>query len=114
MASLNAVSVPIAGGLADIAGATAAAAAGGDTAPVGPNLALFVANGAAAPVTVTVTTPGTVKGLAISDVTLTVAAGKSGLLPLANIFRGANGRAAITYSSAASVTVAVLRLEDWT
>lgn len=114
MASLTATSVPIAGGLADVAGAATAAAAGGDTAPVGPNLALYVNNGDASSHTVTIATPGTQKGLAITDATVTVAAGEHALIPLANVFRGSTGRAAISYDGVTSVKVAVLEFEDWT
>lgn len=114
MASLTIHNVPIAGGLVDVAGAAGAAAAGGDTAPIGPNLVLYVNNGAGSSVTVTLTTPGTQKGVAIADVTMTVAASKHALIPLGAIFRDTTGRASISYSSATSVTVAVLQFEDWT
>lgn len=110
MASLNAIDVPVDGGLADVAAAAVAAASGGDTAPVGPNLMLYVNNGSASSVTVTITTPGEVKGLAVADATLTVAAGDHGLIPLVREFRGAAGRAAISYSATTTVTVAVLEL----
>lgn len=114
MASLTATSVPIAGGLADILGAAVAAAVGGDTAPVGPNLVLYVNNADASSHTVTLATPGTQKGLAVSDATVTVAAGKHAMIPLANVFRGSAGRASITYDGVTSLKVAVLELEDWT
>ncbi|WP_432158984.1 hypothetical protein [Streptomyces sp. bgisy153] len=111
MADLALITVPIDTGIADVAAQAVAAAAGGDTALVGPHRFLYVANGDASSHTVTVATPGTVKGLAISDATLTVAAGDHGILPLANVFRGANGRAAITYDDVTSVTVAPFELE---
>ncbi|OII60110.1 hypothetical protein BJP40_00680 [Streptomyces sp. CC53] len=111
MADLTATSVPIATGLADVAGAAVAASSGGDTAPVGPGRLLYVANGDASPHTVTVATPGTVKGHAIADAVVPVAAGDHALIPLANVYRGSNGRAAITYDAVTSVTVAVLEIE---
>jgi hypothetical protein len=111
MADLDVTSVPIATGLADVADEAVAAAGGGDTAPVGPNRFLYVNNADASPHTATVATPGTAKGHAIGDAALVVAAGDHGILPLANIYRGANGRAAITYDDVTSVTVAVLELE---
>ncbi|MEU9654196.1 hypothetical protein AB0E00_35610 [Streptomyces sp. NPDC048110] len=111
MADLNAVRVPTVG-LADVAAAAVAAAPGGDTAPVGPGLFLYVANGGAGSVTVTITTTGTVKGLAISDGVLTVAAGDHGLVALTGVYRGVNGRAALTYDDATSVTVAAFELES--
>ncbi|WP_411118989.1 hypothetical protein [Streptomyces sp. 058-1L] len=110
MAALAVTPVPVNGGLPDIEGAAVAAAALGDTAPCGPGRFLVVVNGDASPHTATVATPGTVSGLAIPSATLVVAAGETGLLPLAPVFRGTSGRAAITYDAVTSVTVAVLEL----
>ncbi len=110
MADLPTTEVPINTGLADVAGVAVAATVGGDTAPVGPGLFLYVANADAAAHTATVATPGTVKGLPVGDGALTVAAGDHGLIPLANVYRGANGRAAVTYDSITGLTVAVLKL----
>ncbi|HCA88169.1 MAG TPA: hypothetical protein DEQ61_23515 [Streptomyces sp.] len=110
MAALAVTEIPVNGGLPNLAGAAVAATALGDTAPVGPGRFLAVVNGDTVSHTVTVVTPGTVSGLAIPDATLTVAAGKSGLLPLAPVFRGTSGRAAITYDEVTEVTVAVLEL----
>ncbi|MFB7354857.1 hypothetical protein [Streptomyces gardneri] len=110
MAALSTTAVTTVGGLADLDAAAVAAAGGGDTAPVGPGLFLYVNNGSASPRTVTLATPGTVDGHAIADATLVVAAGKRGLIPLTTLFRGATGRAAITYDGVTSTTVAVLKL----
>ncbi|THA78413.1 hypothetical protein E6R60_05890 [Streptomyces sp. A0642] len=110
MAALNATLVTTVGGRADIAAAATAAAAGGDTAPVGPGVFLVVINGGAASRTVTIATPGTVVGHAVADATLVVPAGKTGIIPLTNLFRGATDRAAITYDAVTSVTVAVFTL----
>lgn len=110
MAALALTQCPVDGGavLADVA---VAAAAGGDTAPVGPNRALYVNNGSGSSVTVTVATPGEVDGLAVADATLVLAAGKTGLIPLTRLFaQPIGGRAAITYSAVTTVTVAVLEL----
>lgn len=88
-----------------------AAAAGGDTAPVGTNLLLHVINGSGSSITVTVVTPGTADGLAIADTAKAVAAGASGFVPLRSVYRDpVSGRAAITYSAVTTVTVAVLQL----
>ncbi|MFC8012204.1 hypothetical protein [Streptomyces cinereoruber] len=111
MAALNAVPVSSAAGVADLGAVAVAAAGGGDTAPCGPGYLLAVINGGAGPQTVTIATPGTKNGHAIADATLTVAAGDTGLLALGGEFRGANDRAAITYSAVTSVTVAVLKLK---
>lgn len=105
MADLTTTKVPIATGILDVAAAAVAAGAGGDTALVGPNRFLYVNNGGAVPTTVTVATPGTVSGIAITDPPYIVAAGKHAFIPLANVFRGATGRAAITYSATTTVTV---------
>ncbi|MEU3600883.1 hypothetical protein ABZ714_19490 [Streptomyces sp. NPDC006798] len=110
MANLNLTVIPVDGGLADLAAAAVAAAAGGDTAPVGPGRFLFVKNGGASPVTVTLATPGRVSGLDIENPATVVAAGKEALLPLSRLFSGTNGRAAITYDAVTSVTVGALEL----
>lgn len=110
MAALAATTVTTVGGRPDLAATAVAATALGDTAPTGPGLFLVVINGGASPRTATIATPGTVAGHAIADATLVVAAGKTGLIPLTGIFRGALDRAAITYDAVTSVTVAVLML----
>ncbi|MFI2431987.1 hypothetical protein [Streptomyces sp. NPDC018693] len=112
MADLSLTTVPIDTGIADVAAQAVAAAGGGDTAPVGPYRFLYVNNADASSHTVTLATPGTVKGLAISDGGVTVAAGDHALIPLANVYRGANGRAAITYDDVTSLTVAAFELES--
>jgi hypothetical protein len=111
MTALNVTSVHLVGGLADLAAAAVAASGGGDTAPCGDGRVLVVFNGGASARTVTAVSPGTVNGLAIADPTLTVAAGKTGLLPLPRVLAGPTGRASITYDGVTSVTVAVLDLE---
>lgn len=110
MADLALTDVPVDGGVADVAGAAVAAAAGGDTAPVGPGRFLYVANGDASAHTATVATPGQVSGLDVADAALTVAAGDHGIIPLPRLFAGTDGRAAITYDDVTSVTVAVFEL----
>lgn len=107
MAILAVTNVPVATG---VTVATVPAASGGDEAPTGPGRFLYVKNASAGSVTVTVVTPGTVSGLAIADASLVVAAGASGIIPLANIFANALGRAPITYSAVTSVTVGVFEL----
>lgn len=108
MAILTVQPVPVNGGLV-VAGA--AASAGGDEAPTGGGRLLHVAVAAAAggPVTVTVATPGTVRGLAVADVSKAVSPGGVWVLPLTSEFRSsATGRAAVSYTDATNVTVAVL------
>lgn len=110
MADLSLTAVPVAAGIADVAAAAVAAAGGGDTAPVGPGRFLYANNASAGTITVTVATPGTVSGLAIADTAVPILAGDIALIPLTNVHRGANGRAAITYSGVTSLTVAAFEL----
>lgn len=110
MAILDVQTIPVNGGLVPV---PVAADVAGDEAPVGGGRLLWVelAAAATAGVTATVATPGTVKGLGIEDVVHTLAAGEVWLLPLTAEFRGANGRAAITYDSVTNLSVAVLEPE---
>lgn len=110
MAALAVTPVPANGGLPDLAGAAVAATALGDTAPCGPGRFLVVVNGDASSHTATIATPGTVSGFDIPNGTLVVAAGKTGVLPLAPVFRGTLGRAVVTYDAVTSVKVAVMEL----
>lgn len=112
MAALATIDVATVAGQPDLDGDLAAAAAGGDTAEVGGGYFLLALNSHATdPRTVTIATPGTVDGHAIADATLVLAALNYGIIPLTNVFRGTNGRAALTYSDAAAdITVAVYRL----
>jgi hypothetical protein len=107
MALLVAQPIPVSGVVPTFPSATA----GGDQAPIGSRNLLLVRNGGASPITATVVTPGTVKGLPIGDAALTVPAGGSALLPLDSIYRDpVTGRAAITYSAVTSVTVGVIQV----
>lgn len=110
MADLSLVTVPVSTGIADVAAQATAAAAGGDTAPVGPGRFLYINNADASSKTVTIATPGTVNGHAIADASVAVGAGDHAIIPLHNVYRGATGRAAITYSAVTSVTVAAFEL----
>ncbi|MDQ0829538.1 hypothetical protein QF032_001382 [Streptomyces achromogenes] len=105
MADLSTTKITVAAGNLDLAAAATAAAAGGDTALVGPNRFLYVNNGSGGSITVTVATPGSASGFAIADGAYAVAAGKTAIIPLTNVFRGSTGRAAITYSAVTSLTV---------
>lgn len=91
----------------------AAASAGGDK--VVPGTRLHIINGGAAPVTVTLVTPGTKDGdLAIDDRTFTIPNGtfpaNFGVIDVpSDLYRDpADGLASITWSSAVSVTFFVL------
>ncbi|MET8866534.1 hypothetical protein ABZW11_26650 [Nonomuraea sp. NPDC004580] len=69
-----------------------------------------MANGSGSSVTVTLATPGTVDGLAISDREVAVPAGETWKIPVPRIFAKADGRCDITYSSATSVTVGAFKV----
>lgn len=91
----------------------AAASAGGDK--VVPGTRLHVINGSAAPITVTLVTPGTQDGdLAVGDRTFTVPNGvfpaNFGVIDVpSELYRNAaDGLASITWSASASVTFFVL------
>lgn len=107
MATLTVQKAPV-GGL-EIT--TAAAAGGGDKAPIGDRRFLFVRNGHSSTQDVTIATPGTAQGIAIADPTHTVDA-NGGLLivPLDPIYRGTDGLASITYSGVTALVVAVVEL----
>lgn len=110
MAALAATRAVTLGGIPDITTGATAATVSGDTAPVGERLFLLATNAGASARTITIATPGTVQGHPVADATLVVAAGKTGLIPLTTIFRGAAGRAAITYDAVTSLSVRVLEL----
>lgn len=110
MAALNATTMPLQGSQMDAA--LVAATSGGDTAPVGAGLFLVVKNADASPHTVTLVTPATVDGdLAVADRAVTVAAGKTELIPLTATYRDpTTGRASLTYDAVTSVSVGVFRV----
>jgi hypothetical protein len=110
MAALATNSVPLTGLQLD--GLLVAATGGGDTCATGAGVVLAVKNGDAGSHTVTLATPQTVDGdLAVADRTITVAAGKTELIPVTSRYRDpSTGRAAITYDGVTSVTVGVFRV----
>lgn len=109
MAALVASVVPLTGLQLD--GALVSATGGGDDAPTGAGLLLAVKNGDAGAHTVTLVTPATLNGLAIADRTVSVAAGKTELIPLTSDYRDpSTGRASLTYDGVTSVSVAVVRV----
>jgi hypothetical protein len=98
-------------GLDGVAITFADATSGGDTCETGPGVALLVKNGDASSHTVTLATPGTVRGLAIADRTVTVAAGAEEAVLVTSDYRDpSTGLASITYDGVTSVTVAVIRV----
>lgn len=112
MAALTTQTVSVATGLLDTWAALAAAAAGGDTAEVGPGKFLVIRNASVSSITATIATTGTKSGLAVADGSYVVATLDTCIIPLADVFRGATGRADITYTDVTTVTVGVFELGD--
>lgn len=99
--------------LAGTTPAFAAASAGGDSFVPDDDVILYVKNGSAGSINVTIVTPGTVVGQAIGDVVVAVpAAGERviGPFPPSHFADSADGLADITWSASASVTFAVLKV----
>lgn len=111
MADLTTSTATVADPELDVVGSLVAAASGGDTAEITPGAIFVLNNGSGSTVTATFATPGTKDGLAISDATMAVLAGDIGIMPLANVFRQATGRANVTYSAVTTVTVGVFKIE---
>jgi hypothetical protein len=86
--------------------------AAADTFSPGDHVFLHIKNGGGSPTTATITTPGTVDGLAIADLPVTVpAAGERMIGPLpARTFAKSDGQADLVCSPTTTVTVAVLRV----
>jgi hypothetical protein len=96
----------------DLAGA--AAAGGGDQwLNTGKEL-LTVKNGSGSSINVTLDIQSTVDGAAVTDPVVAVGAGVTKLIgPFpTNIYNDGNGMAKVSYSSATSVTVKVVRVDD--
>lgn len=94
-------------------GPTYGAAATGDTFAPGDGVFVHAKNGSAAAITVTITTPNTVAGLAIADVAVSVPAGGErmiGPFPRQHFGRSADGLAELSYSALTSLTIAAIRL----
>lgn len=96
--------------------ATVAAAGGGDKFLPSKDTFLYVNNGGAGAITVTVATPNEVPGLpdvGQTDVSVSVPAGAAryiGPFPYEFFSNSADGLADITYSGVATVTVAAVKL----
>lgn len=72
---------------------------------------LRVKNGSASPITVTLPTPGTIDGLAVTDRTVAVPATTGDVfisLGRGDAYRQSGGKVHVDYSAVTSVTVAVL------
>ena len=82
----------------------------GNTAPTGQGVFLLVKNGGGSSINVQLTYPSKYDGdQTVSPRAIAVAAGAETVIPLRDVYRDpATGLASIGYSSAASVTVAVV------
>lgn len=94
-------------GLANVA--FVAATALGDEVPTGAGVALLVRNTDVATKTVTINTPGTVRGLDIANPAVIVPA-TTGLAVIPMIRQVFGASAQITYSAVTGLTVAAVRL----
>ena len=109
MATLTAQSARVVGGhVLDLSDA----AVGGDRAPVGNDLFLLIRNGSGSSVTVTLDATGEAfNATDVADTEIAVAAGAEAIVPLLRAYRSeSDGMAGISYSSATSVTVAVVQV----
>ncbi len=92
-----------------------AAAGGGDTVVNDGRIMLYIKNGDASPITVTITTPVSLRGgIAVDDPVTTVPATDEEIIgPFdPTLFNAADGTGvAIAYSAVTSVTIAVIRLQ---
>lgn len=88
------------------------ASSGGDEVPTGQDLVLLVRNSDTASHTLTMTTPVTVSGIQVNDVTRTVAADDIAAVPLvASVYRSpSTQRASLAWDATTGVEFAVLRL----
>jgi len=89
-----------------------AASPGGDKVKAGGNVLLHVKNGGGSPITVTLTTPGDVGGLAIADPVTTVPAGEDRFIGALEVDKFADptdsNLVAIAWSDTTSVTFAAI------
>ena len=95
--------------------ALTSAAGGGDTFTPGPNMFLEIVNGAGSPMTVTVATPPTVRGLAVADLSVVVTNGQRRFVrisPADMMADTSTGFGNLSYTSATSVTVGVFQVQD--
>jgi hypothetical protein len=86
-----------------------AASGGGDKFTPGPYTYMHAINGGGSPITATLTTPGTVDGLAVADRTVAIPAGESRMVKLpTELYKGAQGLGDVSWSGTTSVTFAVV------
>jgi len=88
----------------------AAAAAGGDKFDNTGSELVLIKNGSGSPVTLTITTPATMDGLAVTDRTVAIPAGEMHLLGPwpTKYYNDSNGQVSLGYSAETSVEVAII------
>ncbi len=87
----------------------AAAAGGGDTVPNDARTFLHVKNGSVSEITLTIQTPNTVDGLAVTDRTVAIpASGERMIGPFPTDYYGST--LTLTYSDVTTLTIAAVRL----
>lgn len=107
MATVLAKNPPVTG--LNLTANASAASAGGDVIDTGDTVGIIVFT-AGTGTTVTITTPGTVSGLAIADNAVTIGTNVAWFIPLpTSLYGDSNGQAAISWSATASVTFIVVR-----
>lgn len=102
-------------GYAGVNPALAAATGGGDTFTPSNNLFLYINNAGGGSITVTVTTPQTLRGQAVSDLSVSVTNGQARFIRIspADFFTDpATGLGSISYTGVTSVTVGVFQVQD--
>lgn len=112
MATVNAQGLPVAG----LSPTMSAASGGGDVVDTGDTVSLIVCS-LATTANLTITTPGTVSGLAVADnvIAIPANAGTSGtappvVVPLPTALYGdANGQAALAWSATTGIKFAAVR-----
>ncbi|MFD0773375.1 hypothetical protein ACFQZ2_05480 [Streptomonospora algeriensis] len=108
MATLTVQDVPLSG-LA--AASFTAASAGGDEVPTGNGVVLLVRNGDASTHTLTITTPGDVRGIELADPTVDVEADDIAVVPMDAIYRDPDTmRASLSMDDETSVEYAAVRI----
>src|SRR4051812_247505 len=104
MATVSTQSVTTTGGALTYS----AASGGGDRFTPGSTSFMHVVNGSGSSINVTITTPGTVDGLAISDRVIAVPAGVSRIFKVTSeLYASADGLGDVAWSAVTSITFAV-------
>jgi hypothetical protein len=102
-------------GRAGVTPAYVAAAGGGDTFTPDLDSFIHIKNGGGSPITVTIVTPGTVRGLAIADIVVIVTNAQERMIlvgPPDLVADPTTGLGNITYTGVTTVTIGQFKLEQ--